>query len=82
MSVAHIVSLLTFYQMRKLLTLFKLNTFAADNFSVAQMAEFCFDRVENIVGKGKKCWKPAFSPFPNMFFEGFLSVSLNVLIVW
>ena len=23
--------------------------------------------VENIVGKGQKCWLPAFSPFPTMF---------------
>ena len=25
------------------------------------------DWVENIVGKGEKCWFPAFSPFHNVF---------------
>ena len=25
------------------------------------------DIVENIVGKRRKCWLPAFSPFPTMF---------------
>ena len=28
-----------------------------------------FDRVENIVKK-KKCWLPAFSPFPRLFSKG------------
>ena len=31
------------------------------------MREFLHERVENIVGKGAKCWLPAFSPFPTMF---------------
>ena len=31
------------------------------------MIEFAFDREENILGKGKKCWLPAFFPFPKMF---------------
>ena len=26
--------------------------------------------VENIVGKGEKCWLPVFSPFPKMFSKG------------
>ena len=30
-----------------------------------------FDTIENIVGKGEKCWLPAFSPFPVMFLKGF-----------
>ena len=41
------------------------------------------DRVENIVGKGenagyqqRKCWLPAFSPFPTMFFKRLLSKGL------
>ena len=33
---------------------------------------FVSDRIENIVGKGEKCWLPTFSPFPEMFSEGFL----------
>ena len=30
-----------------------------------------FERVENIVEKGEKCWFPEFSPFPTMFSKGF-----------
>ena len=26
--------------------------------------EFIFKGAKNIVGKGKKCWSPAFSPLP------------------
>ena len=44
----------------------------ADNFD-----DFFFDRVgrmENIAGKGEKCWSPAFSPafspFPTMSLKG------------
>ena len=33
---------------------------------------FVFDGVENIVGKRRKCWLPAFSPFPTMFSKVFL----------
>ena len=28
-----------------------------------------FDRVENIMEKRRKCWLPAFSPFPIMFLK-------------
>ena len=43
------------------------------------MVIYVFDRVENIVGKGEnadhsfKYWSPAFSPFPTMFSNAFLS---------
>ena len=33
--------------------------------------KFILRRAENIVGKGEKCWLPAFSPFPTMFSKGF-----------
>ena len=33
---------------------------------------FVSGRVENIVGKRRKCWLPAFSPFPKMFSKGIL----------
>ena len=36
------------------------------------MMSFVFHRVKNIVGKGEKCWSPAFTPFPTMFSKGFL----------
>ena len=44
---------------------------ADDNFIVAEVVQFLFDMVENIVGKKRKSWFPAFSPFPTMFSEGF-----------
>ena len=34
------------------------------------MVQFLFDRIENVVGKGKECWEPAFSPFPTTFSKG------------
>ena len=43
----------------------------------AQTMEFFFQRFENIVGKRRKCWLPAFSPFPTMFFGCFHQVRLN-----
>ena len=41
------------------------------NFSEIHMIEFVLNRVENIVGKKRKCWLPAFSPFPTVFPNGF-----------
>ena len=40
----------------KVLALSSLIAFANSNFIVAQMVQFLFERVENIVRKGKKCW--------------------------
>ena len=51
----------------KILDCSKLKAFADNNLYIAQMMIYVFDRVENIVEKGKKCWLPAFSPFPTMF---------------
>ena len=48
-----------------------MKAFADDTFNVIQMAHYFYDRVENIVGKGKKYWLPAFSSFPLMFLKGF-----------
>ena len=39
------------------------------------MIKSVFDRVENNVGKGEKCWLPGFSHFPTMFSEGFLLIT-------
>ena len=50
----------------------KFKAFADINLNLAQVMEFVFDRFENIVVNGKKCWLPAFSPFPTMFSKGFL----------
>ena len=35
--------------------------------NVIQNIKCHFHGVKNIVGKGEKCWLPAFSPFPTMF---------------
>ena len=46
----------------------KLKAFADDN--SASMMTSVFDRKEN-VGKTRKLWSPAFSPFSTMFSAGF-----------
>ena len=51
----------------KILALTKLRGFADDKINVTQKLKFVLDWVENIVGKRRKCWKPALSPFPKMF---------------
>ena len=33
--------------------------------------KFVLEKVENIVGKGEKCWSSAVSPFPTMFSKGY-----------
>ena len=45
----------------------KLKGFADDKINAAEKFEFVLQREENIVGKRRKCWLPAFSPFPTMF---------------
>ena len=50
----------------------KLKPFADDKIKILKMMIFVFDRVENIVGKRRKYWLPAFSPLPSMFPKGFL----------
>ena len=49
----------------------KLKALADDKLKVAKMRISLFDRVENTVGKGEKCWLPAFSPFPTVFSKAF-----------
>ena len=42
----------------------------ADNkINVTRKFIFVLERLENIVGKGEKCWLSAFSPFPTMFLK-------------
>ena len=55
----------------KILDWSKLKAFADDKSKVANIMIFVFDSVENIVGKRKKCWLPAFSSFPTMFSKAF-----------
>ena len=48
----------------------KLKAFADDKLKVAKIMIYVFDSVEKIVNR-RKCWLPAFSPFPTMFSKGF-----------
>ena len=49
------------------LPLSKLKAFADDNSNVAQMVQFFWDRVENIVGKGENAGYQHFLLFPQCF---------------
>ena len=51
-----------------ILGLSKLKSFADDKLNVTQNIKVVFHRIENIVGKEEKCWLPAFSSFPTIFF--------------
>ena len=44
-----------------------------DKIIVTKKQKFTLGRAESIVGKRRKCWLPAFSPFPTMFTKAFLS---------
>ena len=55
----------------KILDWSKFKAFADDKINVAEMMIFLSDRVENIVGKRRKCWLPVFSQFPTMFSKAF-----------
>ena len=48
----------------------ELKASADDILDVATMTKYVLHRVENS-GKRRKCWLPAFSPFPTMFSKGF-----------
>ena len=65
----------------KILGLPKLKTFADDKSNVTQNVQVVLHRIENIVGKRRKCWLPAFSSFPTLFSKGFFLQS-KVVIVW
>ena len=45
----------------------KLKAFADDKINATEKVRFVMGRLENIVGKGRKCWLPAFFHFPTMF---------------
>ena len=62
----------------KILDLSELKAFADNKLKVIQMTKLVLDEVENIVGKRKKSWLPAFSSFQKASFSG----SLKVGIVW
>ena len=49
----------------------KLKGFAEDTINCELKIEICFGKVRKPCGKRRKCWLPAFSPFPTMFSEGY-----------
>ena len=53
----------------KILNRSKLKAFADNKINVTETLKFVLRWVENIV---RKCWLPAFSPFPTMFSKGFV----------
>ena len=55
----------------------KLKPFADDKIIVTQKLKFVLGRVENVVGKRRKCWFPAFSPFSTMFSKAFFAVDVK-----
>ena len=60
----------------------KLKAFADDKINVTQKLKFMLGRVENFFEKRRKCWSPAFSPFPTMFEKLSFPEVLKVGIVW
>ena len=69
--------MLNFLPNDKILTFIKLKAIADDKFIVAKMMISVFDRMENTVGKMRKCNLQAFSPYPTMFSKAFCSRVAN-----
>ena len=68
-SMAHVMRfVLTLFPNKKILDWFKLKAFADDKIDVNKKLKFGMERIEYIV---RKCWLPAFSPFPTLFSKGF-----------
>ena len=55
----------------KILDLSKLKAFADNNLNVYQKLKFALGKNRKHFGKRRKCWLPAYFPFPTMFSEGF-----------
>ena len=58
----------------KILDWFKWKAFADDKINVTKELKFTLERVENIVGKRRKRWLRAFSPFHTLLhvFESYI----------
>ena len=55
----------------KILALSKLKAVVHNKLKFTQNIEFVLNWVENIMGKKRKCWLQARSPFPTIFLKGF-----------
>ena len=67
----HVTDILILYQTKKTLDKSKLKALADDKINVTKKVEICFGKGRKHCGKRRKCWFPAFSPFPAMFSKGF-----------
>ena len=56
----------------KILDRSELKAFADDKIIVTKRLKFGMRKGGKHCGKRRKCWLPAFSPFPTMFSEGYL----------
>ena len=59
----------------------KLEAFADDKINAIKKTEICCGKDRKHCGKRRKCWLPAFSPFPTMFskkllFQGLIPTNL------
>ena len=55
--------------------MFKSKAFAYNKFTVALTVQLCFDRIENIVGNGKRALYPHFLLFIALFSKGFFAIN-------
>ena len=62
---------LTLYHTPKSLDSSKLKAFQDDKIYVCEKLNW-FGKGRKHIGKRRKCWLPAFSPFPSMFSKGIL----------
>ena len=53
----------------KILALSKFKALVDNNFIVAQMVQFLFEKGGKHCGERRKCWLPAFSPFTHIVFK-------------
>ena len=57
----------------------KVKAFANNKSNVTQKLKFALGKGRKYCGKRRKCWIPAFSPFPTIFSKGFF---LRVVKSW
>ena len=57
----------------KILDWSKFKAFADNKIITTQKFEICIWKSRKHCGKRRKCWLPAFSPFPTMFSKAFFS---------
>ena len=48
-----------------------MKAFAEDKLNLFEKIIICFEKGRKHCGKRRKCWSPAFSPFPTMFSKDF-----------